>query len=195
MDEMKTTTETVSAENAENAAGAAEQKTYTEAELLAIVQSEADKRVTQALKKQQAKFEKKMSEAEKLRSMDETQRAQYEFEQKLAEFEQQKREFAITQNKLEASKVMAQRGLPVNFVDYIVAEDADTMLENIKTFETAFKAAVADAVSQRISGGTPKGTATKQTGLTKDEFRKMSLAQQSELYKSNPELFKQFSGK
>ena len=40
---------------------------------------------------------------------------------------------------------MANRGLPIEFVDYIVAEDAETMMENITTFERAFKSAVADA--------------------------------------------------
>ena len=112
-----------------------EAKTYTEAELMDIVQREADRRVSQALKKAQAKFEAKQSEAEKLRAMDETQRKEYEFQQKLKDFEEQKREFAITQNKLEASKVLSERGLPVQFVDYIVAEDADTMMEAIKAFE------------------------------------------------------------
>lgn len=112
-----------------------EAKTYTEAELMDIVQREADRRVSQALKKAQAKFEAKQSEAEKLRTMDEAQRKEYEFQQKLKDFEDQKREFAITQNKLEASKVLSERGLPVQFVDYIVAEDADTMIEAINTFE------------------------------------------------------------
>lgn len=184
-------------ETTETTVGAAETtKTYTEDEVLALIQKEADKRVTQALKKQQAKFEKAQSEAEKLRTMDETQRKEYEFQQKLEEFEAQKREFTITQNKLEASKVMAERGLPIQFVDYIVAEDADTMLENITTFEMAFKSAVADAVSAKIATGTPKGaTSTKQTGLTKEQFKKMSVSQQSELYSTNPQLFKELSSR
>ena len=63
------------------------------------------------------------------------------FEARLREFEQKEREFAITQNKLEASKVLANRNLPVEFVDYIVADDAETMMANIETFERAFKAA------------------------------------------------------
>lgn len=172
-----------------------EAKTYSETEVLALIQREADKRVTQALKTQQAKFEQRMSEAEKLRNMDETQRKEYEFEQKLAEFEQQKHDFALLQNKVEASKVLVERGLPVQFVDYVVAADADTMLENINTFEKLFKASVTDAVSARISTGTPKGNTTKQTGLTREDFKKMSIAQQSELYNTNPTLYKELSSR
>lgn len=36
-------------------------KTYTQEEVLALLQSETDKRVSQALKKQQKKFDKEMS--------------------------------------------------------------------------------------------------------------------------------------
>lgn len=170
-----------------------ETKTYTQEEVMELIQRESDKRVTQALKTQQAKFEKRMSEAEKLRGMDEAQRKEYEFEQKLAEFEQQKKEFALTQNKLEATKVLAERKLPTQFVDYIVAEDAETMMDNITRFETLFKACVADAVSSRISAGTPKGSSSGQVGLTREEFRKMSLAQKAELYNTNPSLYKQMT--
>lgn len=169
------------------------EKTFTEEEVLKLIQKEADKRVTSALKKQQAKFEKQQSEAEKLRNMDETQRKEYEFEQRVKQFEAKEREFTINQNKLEATKVMAERKLPIQFVDYIVAEDAETMMENINTFETQFKAAVSDAVTARIGTGTPKGGAVKQTGITKEQFKKMTLAQQSELYKTNPTLYKELS--
>jgi hypothetical protein len=94
---------------------------------------------------------------------------------------------------LEATKVLANRELPIEFVDYIVAEDADTMMENITTFEKAFKAAVADAVAKKIASPAPRGSTAKQTGLTREEFKKMSVAQQSELYRTNPELYKQLT--
>jgi hypothetical protein len=83
--------------------------------------------------------------------MDESQRKEYEYTQRLQELENKEREFAIAQNKLEATKVMANRELPIEFVDYIVAEDAETMMENITTFERAFKSAVADAVAKKIA--------------------------------------------
>lgn len=169
------------------------EKTYTESEVQALLQSESDRRVSSALKKQQKEFETKMAEAEKLKAMDENQRKEYEYTQKLQELEQREREFTVAQNKLEATKVLANRELPIEFVDYIVAEDADTMMENINTFERAFKAAVADAVAKKIASPAPKGGSVKQTGMTKEEFRKLSVAQQSELFRTNPELYKQMT--
>lgn len=168
-------------------------KTYTEEEVQALLQKEADRRVSSALKKQQKEFENRMAEAEKLKSMDESQRKEYEYEQKLRELETREKEFAIAQNKLEATKVLANRELPIEFVDYIIAEDAETMLENINSFEKAFKAAVADAVAKKIASPAPKAGQVKQTGMTREDFKKLSISQQSELYRTNPELYKQLS--
>ncbi len=173
--------------------GQTTETTYSETQVMEMLQKEADRRVSQALAKQQAKFEAKMAESDKLRQMDAEQRSQYEFEQKLKDFEEQKREFSIMQNKLEATKVLGERGLPAQFVDYIVADDAETMLENINTFDKLFKAAVNDAVSKKIAHPAPKQATVGQTGLTKEQFKSMTLSQQVELYNSNKELYMQLS--
>lgn len=166
------------------------EKTYTEAEVQALLQKEGDRRVSQALKKQEKEFSRKQAEADKLRDMDEGQRREYEYTVRLQELEQKEKEFAITQNKLEASKVLANRNLPVEFVDYVVAEDAETMMDNITAFEKAFKSAVADEVARKIASPVPKSGSAKQTGMTKEEFKKLSTAQQAEIYRSNPELYR-----
>ena len=125
--------------------------------------------------------------------MDEAQRKEYEYSQKVAELEEREREFNLAQNKLEASKILANRGLPIEFVDYIVADDADTMLDNINTFDKAFKAAVTDAVSKKIASPTPKNGSIQQKGLSREEFKKLSLSQQAELYRTNPTLYKELT--
>lgn len=183
-----TTTETGSVDTPEV-------KTYSEAEVQEMLQRETDRRVTAALKKQAASFNNKMAEAEKLRGMDEAQRKEYEYNKKVEELAAREREFTITQNKLEASKIMSEHGLPISFVDYIVAEDAETMMSNITSFETQWKAAIADAVQQRLASPAPKGANVAQTGLTKEAFKKMTLAQQSEIYRTNPELYKQLTAR
>lgn len=170
-----------------------EVKTYTQEEVDKMLQAESDKRVTAALKKQADKFAKEKAEAEKLRDMDDTQKKEYEFNKRVEELEAKEKEFIITQNKLEASKIMAEHGLPISFVDYIVAEDAETMMANITAFETEWKAAVADAVSKRLAQPAPKGSNVSQAGMTKEQFNKLTLAQQSEIYRTNPELYKQMT--
>ena len=173
--------------------GEATAKTYTEEEVQDLLQREGDRRVSSALKKQRQEYENKMAEAEKLKSMDEAQRKDYEYNQKLQELEKREREFTLAQNKLEATKVLANRGLPVEFVEYIVADDAETMMDNITIFERAFKAAVSDAVSKKISNPSPKTGATQQTGMTKEEFKKLNVSQQAEIYRTNPKLYDQMT--
>lgn len=183
------TTETTGAEQSN------ETKTYTQEELDALLQQETDRRVTAALKKQQKKFEAEQSEAAKLATMNEEQKKEFEFNKKVAELEEKERQFNIMQNKLSATKVMQERSLPIAFVDYIVAEDAETMMDNINQFEKAWKAAIADAVTARLGADstTPKSKTVSQTGLSSEEFKKLSVAQQAEIYKTNPELYKQLT--
>ena len=181
-----TETETTGAESTETA------KSYTQEEVDALLQQETDRRVTAALKKQAKKFEAEQSEAAKLATMNEEQKKEFEFNKKVAELEEKERQFNIMQNKLSATKVMQDKGLPIAFVDYIVAEDAETMMTNITEFEKAWKAAIADAVSARLGADstTPKTKTVSQTGLSSEEFKKMSVAQQAEIYRTNPELYK-----
>lgn len=183
------TTETTGAEQSN------ETKTYTQEELDALLQQETDRRVTAALKKQQKKFEAEQSEAAKLATMNEEQKKEFEFNKKVAELEEKERQFNIMQNKLSATKVMQDKSLPIAFVDYIVAEDAETMMENINQFEKAWKAAIADAVTARLGADstTPKSKTVSQTGLSSEEFKKLSVAQQAEIYRTNPELYKQLT--
>lgn len=167
-----------------------ETKTYTQEEVDKLLQQETDRRVTSALQKQQRKFDAEKAEAEKLRDMDEAQKKEYEFNKRVAELEEKEKAFALMENKVSATKVLGDRGLPIQFVDYIVAEDAETMMTNINNFEKAWKAALADAVNARLAQPAPKGGTVTQTGLTKEQFQKMSISQQAELYKTNPELYK-----
>ena len=193
MTEDMTKVEGSATENSTGDTGENTAKTYTEEEVQDLLQREADRRVSSALKKQKQEYENKMAEAERLKSMDEAQRKDYEYNQKLQELEQRERDFTVAQNKLEATKVMANRGLPVEFVDYIVAEDAETMLENINVFERAFKSAVSDAVSKKISAPSPKNGTPQQTGMTREEFRKLNISQQAEIYRTNPKLYEQLT--
>ena len=127
--------------------------------------------------------------------VDELRSAKLNGKQWIAELENKEREFNLMQNKLDASKIMGEHGLPVSFVDYIVAEDAETMMANINSFETQWKAAVSDAVSAKLASPAPKVSNASQTGLSKADFAKMTIAQQTEIYKTNPELYKQLTAR
>ena len=74
-----------------------EVKTYTQEEVLALLQSETDKRVTAALKTQQKKYEKQLS----LSKLDGDERAKAEKDNRIAELEEQLAQFHIERNRSE----------------------------------------------------------------------------------------------
>lgn len=63
------------------------------------------------------------------------------------------------------------------------------MQKKIAILEKAFKASVKAEVEKRIGSTTPKKAMDDDT-ITKEDFRKLSLAQQQELFNTNPTLYK-----
>lgn len=167
-----------------------EVKTYTQEEVDALLQAEGDRRVTQALKKK----EKEMSEAAKLSAMDESEKAKYQLEQKERDLQERERILALNENKYAAVKILAEKGLPVQLADFIVAPDADTTKANIKTVEKIMNDAVAEAVKKQI-GYTPGTSGNSKAPLTKEDVMKMSLREQQDLYQRNPDLYNQIFSK
>lgn len=161
------------------------EKLYTQADL--------DSQISKLFTKWENKFNKQQSQAEKLKGLNDEQRKYAEMEMKLQEYEERLKESTLDKNKASAMQVLAERNLPTSFVDYIVCEDAEEMLSRINTFDKQFKSAVNDAVSKKIGGNAPKSSSSTQTGMTRDDFRKLSISEMNELYTSNPTLYKQLS--
>lgn len=184
------------AENLENTSvieGAEEQaqetKTYTQEEVLALLQSEADKRVTAALKKQQAKYEKQLS----LSKLDGDERAKAEKDNRIAELEEQLAQFHIERNKSELKSVLSSRGLSAEFADIVnISDDIEASQANIDKLDKLFKAAVKAEVEKRLAGNTPKGNGGAPAEITKEAAKKMTMAELTKLQKDNPELFNKF---
>lgn len=177
----------------QNAATDAEEKLYTQAELDAEVQRIADQRVSQALKKVQAKNEAKMREATKLAQMTEEQKRAYELDQREQAIAEKEREFALLENKAEASKILADKGIDASLVDFIVAEDAETTNNNINLLERAFKKSVKAEVEKRLAGSTPKKGLPIDKAITKEQFMKMSYTELLALKNENPEVYEALS--
>lgn len=170
------------------------EKTYTEAEVQALLQKESDRRVSEALKKQERKNAEKVKEAEKLAKMNEAEKFQYELEQREKAIEEKEKALALAENKNEASKILAEKGLSLDLVQFVVAETADDMNANISLLDKAFKASVKAEVEKRLGGKSPKGTGDNGT-ITKEQFKAMSIREQQELYNSDRTLYNTLMGK
>ena len=163
-------------------------KTYTQEEVDKMLQAEADRRVTAALKKAEMKNQAKVKEAEKLAQMNEQEKFEYQLQQREQAIAEKERELALMENKNEASKILAERGISLSLVDFIVADDADTMKANIDILDKAFKASVKTEVEKRLASSAPKKNFVDSDAVTKESFRKLSVREQQELLRNNPEL-------
>lgn len=172
-------------ETNENPGANEEVKTYTQEEVMALLQKESDRRVTDALKKQEKKYQKELS----LSKLDDNERAKAEKDNRIAELEEQLAQFHIERNKSELKSVLASRGLSAEFADIVlINDDIEASQANIEKLDKLFKAAVKAEVEKRLAGNTPKvGGGT--TEITKETAKNLSMAELQALEKNNPELF------
>ena len=161
-------------------------KTYTQEEVLKLIQSEADRRTNQALAKQKKEYERKMS----LSKLDDDERAKAEKDNRIAELEEQLAQFQIERNKSELKSVLSSRGLSAEFADIIaINDDIETSQANIDKLDKLFKAAVKAEVEKRLAGSAPRGNGSSPAEITKESAKKMSMKELNELMEKNPELF------
>ena len=166
-----------------------EVKTYTQDEVLALLQKESDRRVQQALKTQQKKYEKQLS----LSKLDGDERAKAEKDNRIAELEEQLAQFQIERNRSELKSVLSSRGLSAEFADIIsINDDIEASQANIDKLDKLFKEAVKAEVEKRLAGNAPKGKMSSHDDITAETAKKMSLAEISELMEKNPEAYNKF---
>lgn len=161
-------------------------KFYTEEEILALIKSESDRKVSLALATQQRKFEKQLS----LSKLDDDAREKAEKDDRIAELEQQLAQFQIEKNRSELKSVLSSRGLSAEFADILViSDDIKASQANIDKLDKLFKAAVQAEVERRIAGNTPKGGNGSSNPMTKAELLKLPINKIQELVDSNPDFY------
>lgn len=162
-------------------------KTYTQEEVLALIQSESDKRVTQALKSERKKYEKQLS----LSKLDGSEREKAEKDAQIAELQEQLAQFHVERNRSELKSVLGARGLSAEFADIVlINDDIEASQANIDKLDRLFKAAVKAEVEKRLAGNTPRGNGANLAEPTKESAQKMGIAERQALLNSNPELYK-----
>ena len=140
-------------------------KTYSQEDFEKALQSETDKRVAEALKTAQGKWEEglmkriederkdaaeraKMS-AEQIAAAD-AEKAQKEFEAEREKYQREKLEFDVTRQ-------LAEKKLPLKFSKFISAMGAENVDANIKELEAMLGDARQSIVEELTKGTPPKG--------------------------------------
>jgi hypothetical protein len=165
-------------------------KTYTEEEVLKLLQSETDKRVTEALKTQAKKHERELS----LSKLDDNAREKAEKDNRIAELEEKLAKFEVEKNVSELKSVLGARGLSAEFADIIaINENLEESQKKIDKLDKLFKAAVTAEIEKRLAGAAPKGN-SGTVELTKENAKKMSLEDMNKLAQEDPDKFKKLFG-
>ena len=129
------------------------------------VQAKIDAALAAAKTKWEKEYQKKAAaekkEAERLSKLSEDERKAAELENSRKELEAKEAELKKKELKLEMVKVLAERSIPVQFMDYLIAEDSESTLSRITTFEKEFKKAVEDGVNERLKGKAPAAGGTR----------------------------------
>ncbi len=171
----------------------ATEKTFTQAELDAIIQKEKAK----AKRSAEREYKEKMDEAEKLRKMNAEQKAEYEAQKqadRIAELEAQ-----LNRNGLEkeASKMLSEAGIIADddILNFVVKDDAEGTQEAVNALSSLVNDLADKKVSEMLKGRTPKKVEQSTSGvITKEQFNKMGYKDRNELLQNNPELYHQLKG-
>ena len=164
------------------------EKTFTQAELDAIVKKRLDKA--------EQKFNERLNqleEAQKLAQMSEQEKQQFEFDKRIKELEQ--REQALlekenaynkTQYQNEIENQLKAKGLPTDLADLLINLDAETVAKKIDSMANAVGASVNSEIENKLKSSSIPQEPTKQPKrlLTREEIANMSL----EEYRKNRDL-------
>ena len=141
---------------------AKEEKTFTQAELDKILNkkfAQWQKKTEEA--KQEAERKAKLTEAEKLA-------------EERKEFEAMRKQFEYEKRVNSTSKTLASNNLPVEFADFLIAEDDEATTQRVDLFKNAFNEAVEKVITQRLKGNTPKTSTVKAKVFTVNDIKSMT---------------------
>lgn len=105
----------------------------------------------------EAKMAAAVEEALKVAKMDEAGKASYEQEKAVKELAEREAKIALRERKADALELLAENGIPAEFVDLLVGGSGEETKKNVAAFKEQFDAAVQAQVESRIAGTTPKG--------------------------------------
>ena len=162
-----------------------------ESKPLTFTQDELDTLINKRLDRASKKASEEKAEAEKLAKMSEADRQLALFEAEKVSFAEERKLYQKEKLELQVVKELSTKSLPTVFSRYLIGEDADTCMLNIKEFENKWSQAIANAVDERLKGKTPTSGTGQIASTTKEDFNKMTYKEKSKMFLENQELYKE----
>lgn len=162
-------TETVDTQNEKtvdvesNADSEKHERTFTRAEIGKILAAERTKWEAE----QVTAIEQAKSEGERLAKLTKDERAREEAN-RIAELEKREQDIAEREMKLATQSLLADEGLPQEFLDHVLAPTAEEVKAKITALRTVFDSEVEKRVNERLVQSAPRRGTT--TGITKEQI-------------------------
>ena len=186
----ETNTEVVETETVDNPETTEADKTFTQDELNHIVQERVQRAVAKAQKDAEDKIKQAQSEGERLAKLTKDERAKEEEAKRLADLEAREKAIAVKELRIETQSLLSDEGLPIEFLDVVMADTAESVKENIASIRKVFDEAVEKRVNERLTQDKPRRGATAGA-MSKAEIMAVQDAnERQKLIAENLELFR-----
>ncbi|MCT3396258.1 DUF4355 domain-containing protein [Lentilactobacillus hilgardii] len=177
-------------------------KTYTQddiGKMMAFKAKEVESNLRDQFQKElEQKKQEWLEKGEKRAGMNASEKVQADLEeQRQALKEQQDRlqeklDEADRKDALAVTKtVLTDKHIPAEFAEFISDVKEDVRNNNLDKFTNLFNKAVQEAVEKKVTGKQSPQNGGQQfnASLTHNDFVKMSLEEQTQLYRQNPDLY------
>lgn len=167
-----------------------ENKTFTQQELDDIVESRVARAVKKAQKDAEEQIQKAQSEGERLAKLSKDERNKEEQAKRLSELEKREHDLAMKELSIEARSLLSEEGLPVEFLDIVMADTAESVKDNISNLRTVFDQAVEKRVDERLTQSKVRTGSTAGAMSKQDIMAISDTAERQRLISENMHLFK-----
>ena len=186
----ETNTEVVETETVDNPETTEADKTFTQDELDHIVQERVKRAVAKAQKDAEDKIKQAQSEGERLAKLTKDERAKEEEAKRLADLEAREKAIAIKELRIETQSLLSDEGLPIEFLDVVMADTAETVKDNIASVRKVFDEAVEKRVNERLTQDKPRRGATAGAMSKAEIMAVKDVNERQKLIAENLELFR-----
>lgn len=153
------------------------QETDKETEVKTFNQDEVNKMIAERVAREKKNHEKEIEqaiedtkkEAKRLSELSKEERDSEEHDKLKQELAESKARLARMELESDTIENLKEEDLPIEFKSFLIAENAESTLENINLFKPIFLDAVQAEVEKRLKGRTPKGSSTVTAKLDKKD--------------------------
>ena len=186
----ETNTEVVETETVDTQETTEADKTFTQDELNHIVQERVQRAVAKAQKDAEDKIKQAQSEGERLAKLTKDERAKEEEAKRLADLEAREKAIAVKELRIETQSLLSDEGLPIEFLDVVMADTAESVKDNIASIRKVFDEAVEKRVNERLTQDKPRRGATAGAMSKAEILAVKDASERQKLIAENLELFR-----